>query len=147
MHPFPHRYPVRITLQPAGALVLSSPGIPDLATAPPAEFDGPGGEWSPETLLVGAVADCFALSFRAVAQASRLSWQSLSCDVEGVLDRVDGVTRFTEMILRVRLEVPVETDSAKALRLLEKSEKVCLIMNSLKLTPQLVAEIVTSQVE
>lgn len=141
MHPYPHRYPVRATAAPQGTVMLCSPGIPDLASVPPVEFDGPGGEWSPETLLVGAAADCFILSFRAVAAASKLAWTSLTCEVEGVLDRVDGVTLFTEMIVRAQLSVPPGTDLARALRLLEKAEKVCLIMSSLKLTPQLIAEV------
>jgi len=144
MHPYPHRYPVRASAQPAGNVILSSAGIPDLSSAPPREFDGPGDQWSPETLLVAAAADCFILSFRAVAGASKLAWTSLTCDVEGVLDRVDGATRFTEMLVRARLVVPAGTDEARAQRLLEKAEKVCLIMNSLKASPQLVADIVVT---
>jgi hypothetical protein len=33
----------------------------------PREFDGRGNQWSPESLLAAALADCFVLSFRAVA--------------------------------------------------------------------------------
>lgn len=142
MHPYPHRYPVRASAQPQGNVMLTSSGLPNLTSAAPAEFDGPGDQWSPETLLVGAAADCFILSFRAVANASKLAWSALSCDVEGVLDRVEGVTCFTEMIVRARLVVPAGTDEERARRLLEKADKVCLIMNSLKLTPQLVADVV-----
>jgi len=142
MHPYPHRYPVHAAAQPQGDVTLSSAGIPDLRTAPPAEFDGPGGQWSPETLLVGAAADCFILSFRAVAAASKLSWTSLACDVEGMLDRVEGITRFTAMTVRAQLLVPPGTDVQRATRLLEKAEKVCLIMSSLKLTPQLFTDVV-----
>ncbi len=142
MHPYPHRYPVHASARPQGNVMLTSSGLPDVATAPPVEFGGPGDQWSPETLLVGAAADCFILSFRAVATASKLAWNVLSCDVEGVLDRVEGVTRFTEMIVRAHLIVPVGTDEERARRLLEKADKACLIMNSLKLTPQLIADIV-----
>ena len=39
------------------------------------------------TLLIAAVADCFILTFRAVARASRFEWISLGCTVDGVLDR------------------------------------------------------------
>ena len=55
-----------------------SPQLPDLETAPPPEFDGPGGLWSPENLLCAAVADCFILTFRAIASFSRLSWRVCS---------------------------------------------------------------------
>jgi hypothetical protein len=36
---------------------------------------------------VAAVADCFALTFRAVAKASQLQWTKLLCDADGTLDR------------------------------------------------------------
>jgi organic hydroperoxide reductase OsmC/OhrA len=58
-----------------------------------------GGQWSPETLLVAAAVDCFVLTFRAIAAASKLPWERLSCNGEGTLDRVDGVTRFTALAL------------------------------------------------
>jgi len=142
MHDYPHRYPAHAAARPEGDVILSSAGLPDLPSAPPKEFDGPGNQWSPETMLVGAAADCFILSFRAVAAASKLTWRALSCDVEGTLDRVDGVTRFTHMSVRAHLVVPPETDVARAQRLLEKSEKICIILNSLRLTAELETNIV-----
>ena len=87
MQELPHRYNVGAAAGPEGPVELSSPGVPDLASAPPAEFGGPGDKWSPETLLVAAVADCFILTFKAIARASRFDWSNLSCQVEGVLDR------------------------------------------------------------
>ena len=59
-----------------------------------------------ETLLVGAVADCFILDDDLswdLAKASRLSWLSLDCDVTGTLDWVDRVTRFTGFDMTARL--------------------------------------------
>jgi hypothetical protein len=40
--------------------------------AAPAEFGGPGDQWSPESLLAGAIASCFALTFRFVARAQKV---------------------------------------------------------------------------
>lgn len=131
MHPYPHLYSVQAQAEAAGDVALNSNGLPAIATAPPAEFDGPGDRWSPETLLVGAVADCFVLSFRAVARASKLEWTGLEANVEGKLDRVEGSTRFTEFHLHATLRVPAGTDVARATKLLEKAEQVCLISNSL----------------
>jgi organic hydroperoxide reductase OsmC/OhrA len=132
MKPLPHRYTVRAVGAGAGALDLQSEGAPPLQSAAPAEFGGPGDLWSPETLLVGAVADCFILTFRAVARAGKLEWQSLECETEGTLERVDGVTSFTRFASRATLTVPSGTDSAKARDLLERSERGCLVANSLK---------------
>jgi organic hydroperoxide reductase OsmC/OhrA len=110
---------------------VSSTGLPSLATAPPAEFDGPGDRWSPETLLVAALADCFLLSFRGVARANKFDWHALECSVEGKLERVEGKTHFTHYVVRATLRVPAGADEAKARQLLERAEHVCLISNSL----------------
>ncbi|XOV88114.1 MAG: OsmC family protein [Pseudomonadota bacterium] len=142
MQSFPHHYQVTATGHAAGILAVSSPGLPGIEAAPPAEFDGPGDAWSPETLMMSAVASCFVLSFRAVAAASKFDWVSISCRSEGTLDRVERVTRFTEVINHIALVVPAGTDQERAQKMLEKSESVCLVSNSLSATVHLVAEIV-----
>ncbi len=144
MHPYPHRYVVSSSAQAEGDVVLTSPSVPDLHTAPPPEFDGPGGYWSPETLLAGAVVNCFVLSFRAVARASKLEWTSLSTNVEAVLERADGVTRFTHFTTKAVLTVPEGADINRSQRLLLKAEKVCLVSNSLNAERHLEAEVVTT---
>lgn len=141
MQEFPHRYRVLAAAGPEEKVELSSPGLEDLTSAAPAEFGGPGDKWSPETFLAAAVADCFILSFKAIARASKLEWINLSCDVVAVLDRIDKVTRFTEFRETVVLEVPPGSDEQKALRLLERAENVCLVTNSLTATTHLDATV------
>jgi organic hydroperoxide reductase OsmC/OhrA len=137
MHEFPHRYGVRAETKPSETVTLSSESLPRIDSAPPAEFGGPGDKWSPETFLVAAVADCFVLSFRAIATASRFEWTALQCDVEGTLDRKPDGIQFTAFVVRAKLTIPAGTDETKAARLLEKAEHVCLITNSLKAESQL----------
>lgn len=131
MLPLPHSYSVSAAGDAAHELAIEADGIPALAVAPPPEFDGPGDRWSPETLLCAAVASCFILTFRAVARASKFTWNRLECSVVGQLERVAGTTRFTSMRTRVVLIVPPTADAAVAGRLLEKAEQGCLITNSL----------------
>ena len=131
MQDFPHHYRVAANAVPDSDVSLSAEKLETLASAPPQEFGGPGDRWSPETLLVAAVADCFILSFRAIAKASKLSWLSLSCDVEGTLERVEGTTKFTEFNVNATLNVPADMDEQRARRILEKAEESCLITNSL----------------
>lgn len=141
MQEFPHRYSVAAVANPEGDVDLQSDGLSSLASAPPAEFGGPGDRWSPETLLVAALADCFVLTFRAIARASKLSWLSLRCDVEGTLDRVERVTQFTGFLVRASLRVPPGTNEEQAKRLLARAEQACLITNSLKGAFRLEAEV------
>jgi organic hydroperoxide reductase OsmC/OhrA len=142
MHPFPHQYRVSASLKPEGVATLASPNLAPMESAPPVEFDGPGDRWSPETLLVGAVADCYVQSFKAVAAASKFAWTGVECAVQGKLDRIERTTSFTHFELRVKLTVPPGTDAARAQQLLEKSKAVCLISNSLRGEMHLVTEIV-----
>lgn len=142
MQPYPHHYTVHALGPAAGALQLDTQGAPSLACAPPREFDGPGDQWSPEALLVAAAASCFILSFRAVARASHLPWVRLECSVEGTLERVEGVTRFTRMLTRARLTAPASASVELCEKLLHKAEAVCLIANSLNATRELRTEIV-----
>ncbi len=132
MQEFPHHYSAAALLDSDGRVAVSSEGLPTLETAPPREFGGPGDRWSPETLLVAAVADCFLLSFRAIASASKFDWHSLSCEVEGTLDKVDRVTQFTAFHLTIRLKTAGEVDVVRADRLIRRAEQSCLISNSLK---------------
>ena len=142
MHPYPHVYKAVASGRPEGAVALTSPGLPEIATAPPPEFGGPGNAWSPETLLCASLADCFVLSFRAIARGSGFEWSALECRVEGVLERADAVTRFTKYTTYARLEVPRGSAAEKARRILEKAERACLISNSVRGERAVVAEVV-----
>ena len=90
---------------------------------------------------MAAVADCFILTFRAIARASRYEWRELACTVEGTLDRIDGVTRFTEFRIRAHLKVPEHSAVEKGQRLMQKSEAVCLVTRSLSAGVQLEARV------
>ena len=141
MQELPHHYRTSASAEAEGAVSVSSPGLQTLATAAPAEFGGPGDLWSPETLFAASIADCFILSFRAIAKASRVSWTRLECDVEAVLERADGKMRFTRVNVVARLTIPAETDERRAHRLMEKAEQNCLITNSLTAGIQLDATV------
>jgi organic hydroperoxide reductase OsmC/OhrA len=67
MHPCPNQCVARAIAPPEGDLPVSGAELPDFETVPPAEFDGPGDRWSPETLPCAPMADCFLLSFRSVS--------------------------------------------------------------------------------
>jgi organic hydroperoxide reductase OsmC/OhrA len=142
MHPFPHRYRVSIGAKPEGELSLDSEGLERIRSLPPPEWGGPGGYWSPETLLLAAVGDCMMMTFRAIAKGSRFEWRELTADVEGVLERVGGNSRFTKITTRVRIVVPAGTDGARAQALLEKAEKGCPVSNSLSAEKHVESEVV-----
>ena len=141
MSNFPHNYQANAAVKPEGNVQLNCDGCTEIQSAPPAEFGGPGDQWSPEDLLVGAVSDCFVLSFRAIAAMSKYEWTSLTCSVDGTLDNVDRAIQFTGFTVKASLVIPEGADADRAQRLLEKAEKTCFITNSLKAEPHLETEI------
>jgi peroxiredoxin-like protein len=100
-------------------------------SAPP-EFLGEPGRWTPEHFLVAAVASCFVSTFSGIAEKSGFEFVSLNLDAEGVLGNEDGIWRFTEIKLRPVVTILKEEDRDRAIRLLEKAEKSCLIARCLQ---------------
>jgi len=143
MASYPHHYSASASALREGNVSLESPRLPALSTAPPAEFGGPGDLWSPETLCVGAVTNCFILTFRSVARAAKLPWLSLRAEAVGTLDRVERSTQFTHFALHASLEVPSGVSETDARAVLERAEQACLIRNSLKGTSDLSVSIQT----
>jgi peroxiredoxin-like protein len=142
MHPFPHHYTVNASIRPDGDVPLSTEGVRIIESSAPKEFDGPGNQWSPEGLLTAAVADCFVLGFRAIAAASKYSWQRLEARTQGTLDRVDGKMRFTRFDTHAILHVAGGADVERAKKLLEKAETSCLVANSLSSERHLTMDVV-----
>lgn len=132
MHTFPHRYSVNALAAPAGVVTIRGAELEDIQSTAPVEFDGPPGNWSPETLFVASIADCFVLSFRAIARASKLEWIEIDCAADGTLEKTADGLAFTRIDLQVVLRVPAGGDAERAQRLLEKAEKACLVSNSIK---------------
>lgn len=144
MQDLPHIYRVAASVEGAANVTISADELPDIETAGPPEFGGPGDVWSPETLLVGAVANCFILSFRAIARTARLDWLTLTCEAEGKLEKIEKFNQFTGFTVTATLTVPPGTNEKKAHTILEKAEKYCLITNSMKGDSHLESEVIVA---
>jgi peroxiredoxin-like protein len=142
MKPLPHHYEIHLSGGPDGYATCSAERLPDLSCEAPVDFDGPGDAWSPEHLLMSSVSACFLFTLRSVAKLSKFQFQGLELSAEGTLDRKDGVTRFTEIVVRPKLTVAKGTDRAQAIRIMEKAEKACLISASLSTPIKLQAEVI-----
>ncbi|RPJ87467.1 MAG: OsmC family peroxiredoxin, partial [Acidobacteria bacterium] len=112
---------------------VSALKLPSLQVATPADFGGHEGFWSPEQCFVAAVNACVMSTFLAIAQLSKLSFESYEAEASGKLDKPEGqVMQFTEITIRAKLVVTHSKDLERAGRLLEKAEKQCLVSNSIK---------------
>ena len=99
-------------------------------TAPP-QFGGINGRWTPEDLLLTAIGSCFATTFRALADYSTLSYTDLEVEVAGTVQKAVSGYVFDEIVTRAYLALPKQDDHERALRLLHKTQELCLISRSL----------------
>lgn len=103
-----------------------------IEVATPPEFPkGEQGIWSPEHLFTAAVSSCLMTTFLAIAENSKLEFTAFSCRSKGKLEKVENTFMMSEIILEPYVTIVHERDREKATRVIEKSEKACLITNSI----------------
>lgn len=143
-----HEYQVDLTWKEDRKGEVSSPELTDtIETATPPDFPkGMPNIWSPEHFLVAAVESCLMTTFLAIAENSKLEFISFKSKAIGKLHKVEGKFQMTEIILKPVLEITDENNAERAKRIIEKSEKACLISNSIKTKITLETEIVIASV-
>ena len=99
-------------------------------SAPP-EFGGMEGRWTPEDLLLAAIASCFTTTFRAIAGDSKFEYIDLQVEVEGTVSKADSGYNFSKIILRPTLTIHDEENRDRALILLQKTKAACLVSKAL----------------
>ncbi len=102
-----HRFPVTASLKEGRLTDLTAAGKPDLEVATPPGFKGGiEGVWSPEELLVGSLASCFAVTLRGDRRArSRDVRRPARRGVGHVERRTDGRVGFVSIEIDVHAEV------------------------------------------
>jgi organic hydroperoxide reductase OsmC/OhrA len=114
-----------------GIISADEDGLPALHVASPPEFGGPEGVWSPEHLFVAAVSSCLMTTFRTIADLSKLEVVAYSDDPIGHLIRdEDGLYRIESITLRPRVSISDPDKIDRAMRLIEKAERACLVSRS-----------------
>ena len=103
-----------------------------IAFSSPVEFQGQPGVWTPEHFLTAAVAGCFVTTFIAIAKVSKFEFVSVEASAVGSLEKVERGFQFTRVIIRPILSIARDSDRERALRLIEKTERSCLVARSLR---------------
>jgi len=101
--------------------------------AAPPQFGGLEGRWSPEDLLLCAVASCFTTTFRALAEYSKFEYTDLEVEVSGTVGKAESGYAFQEITLRPTLTLSLsrKEEHSRADRLLDKAKRLCLISRAL----------------
>jgi len=101
----------------------------------PSQFGGLEGRWTPEDLLMNALASCFTTTFHAIASYSKFEYTDLEVEAEGTVSKADTGYCFTEIVICACLTIPNEEQRERAISLLHKAKELCLVSRAL-VTPQ-----------
>ena len=145
MTPLPHHYRVDLSGTANGYAAVEADGLPRMRVASPTQYGGPGDAWTPEHLLLASLDACFIFTLRAVAAASQATFDELELVSEGIVDRRDGRTRFTEIVLKPRLKIRADADASRFAQIVKKAERACLIAASLETPIRVEPEIVVTE--
>jgi len=109
--------------------------------AAPAQFGGLEGRWTPEDMLLSAVASCFTTTFQAVASYSKFEFIDLEVAIEGNVAKTSSGYCFTRIVIHPRLRVSHEGAQARALELLKKVKGLCLVTRALAVPQEFDAQV------
>jgi organic hydroperoxide reductase OsmC/OhrA len=133
-----HRFGVAAARLAPHSLRLTAAGKPPLQVATPAGFRGGiPGLWSPEDLLVAAVASCFALTLDSVARARTLNLGDVAIEATGhVTRRAEGRLGFVvvELLVDLTVEGGAEAEAESAAR---DAHRACLVAHALDVPVEL----------
>ena len=99
--------------------------------AAPPQFGGLDGRWSPEDLLLCAVAGCFTTTFRVLADHTHFEYIDLEVEVEGKVNKAESGYEFAGIIIRPTLTISNLEEQPRADRLLEKAKRLCLVSRAI----------------
>jgi peroxiredoxin-like protein len=105
--------------------------------AAPPQFGGMDGRWTPEDLLLTAVASCFTTTFQAIAEYEGFEYRDLQVEAQGEMRKTPEGFSFEEVVIRPTLGILDESKSERAVALLRKAGSVCMVSKTLANPPKL----------
>jgi len=109
---------------------IDIPGKPSLRGTSAPVFRGDPALHNPEDLLVAALSGCHLLSYLALCARAGIQVTGYEDEVYGKMERVEGVTRFTEVVLHPKVSLAAGSDPEKARSLHEQAHHECFIASS-----------------
>jgi osmotically inducible protein OsmC len=113
-----------------GMLKSGSSALDGLAVTWAARTERPDGKTSPEELIAGAHASCFAMALALVLGDDGAPPERLAVSAACTLDEVDGAPRITSVELAVRAVVP-GLDAGKFEQIVGRAADLCPVSNAL----------------
>lgn len=138
-----HTYQVNLKWLENRKGILDSAAVSStIEVVTPPEFPkGISGIWSPEHLFVAALNGCFMTTFLAIAENSKLAFESFECNSVGTLEKIQDRYSITKIKLLPKVTLSDSNMQEKAVRVLAMAEKACLISNSIRSEVALIPEV------
>jgi osmotically inducible protein OsmC len=115
----------------AGTLTSGSEALNKLGVTWASRTEQPDGKTSPEELIAGAHASCFAMALALVLGKNETPPERVAVRAACALDEVDGAPRITTIELTVRAQVP-GLEAADLERLVVRADNLCPVSNALR---------------
>ena len=115
----------------AGTLTSGSGALDQLPVTWASRTERPDGRTSPEELIAGAHASCFAMALALVLGENKTPPERLAVSAACRLDELAGVPRITTVELAVRAQVP-GLDAVDLKRMVERAADLCPVSNALR---------------
>lgn len=138
-----HTYQVHLKWKEGRMGEVSSPELEQtIECATPPEFaNGVPNIWSPEHFYAAAINSCFMTTFLAIAESSRIEFESFQCETEITLEIVDKKFMITKAKIQPKVILKDSDKKDRMSRVLDKTKEHCLVTNSMKTEVTLVPEI------
>ncbi len=112
-----------------------------------AELGGLQGRWTPEQLLLCALAGSFTTTFHDVARGAKFDFTDLEVEIEGSVRRSRSAgCNFEEILIRPTLTVQSEDQCEEGLALLRRTKSISLISRAVTVPQTLEPKVETVKV-
>jgi lipoyl-dependent peroxiredoxin len=115
----------------AGTLTSGSGALDQLAVTWASRTERPDGKTSPEELIAGAHASCFAMALALVLGENKTPPERLAVSAACTLDELAGAPRITTVELTVRAQVP-GLEAVTLERMVGRAADLCPVSNALR---------------
>jgi osmotically inducible protein OsmC len=115
----------------AGTLTSGSGALNKLGVSWASRTERPDGQTSPEELIAGAHASCFAMALALVLGENKTPPERIAVSAACILDELAGVPRITAIELAVRAQVP-GLETADLERMIERAGNLCPVSDALR---------------
>jgi lipoyl-dependent peroxiredoxin len=114
-----------------GTLTSGSGALDQLAVTWASRTERPDGKTSPEELIAGAHASCFAMALALVLGENKTPPERVAVSAACTLDEVEGAPRITTVKLTVRAQVP-GLEAALLEQMVGRAADLCPVSNALR---------------